>query len=145
MSGEDLSISLPALPENVALVRQAVAEHAGKLGVELRVIEDLKTVASEACANVVLHAYPKDAEKGPLEVDLSLEDDGLQLTVRDQGQGIQPPRGGRPLGMRMGLLLVGAISTCFQLRSRRRGGTELKLLIGVAGRSDGGTAEKTQH
>jgi serine/threonine-protein kinase RsbW len=129
MSAEDLSINLPALPGNVALVRQAVAEHAGKLGIERRVIDDLKTVVSEACANVVLHAYPKDGEEGPLEVDLSVEDEDLQLTVRDQGRGIQPPQGEQPLGMRMGLLLVGAISTCFQLRSRRRGGTELKLLI----------------
>jgi serine/threonine-protein kinase RsbW len=134
MSGEALSIRLPALPENVALVRQAVAEHAGKLGIEREVIEDLKTVVSEACANVVLHAYPQDAEEGPLEVDLSLESYGLQLVVRDRGQGIQAPREERPLGMRMGLLLVGAISTCFQLRSRRRGGTELKLLIDTSRR-----------
>jgi serine/threonine-protein kinase RsbW len=134
MSAEDLSIRLPAVPENVALVRQSVAEHAGKLGIECRVIEDLKTVVSEACANVVLHAYPKDVEEGPLEVDLSPVGDGLQLTVRDRGQGIRPPREERPLGMRMGLLLVAAISTCFQLRSRQRGGTELKLLLDASGR-----------
>jgi anti-sigma regulatory factor (Ser/Thr protein kinase) len=134
MSAEDLSIRLPAVPENVALVRQAVAEHAGKLGIERRVIEDLKTVVSEACANVVLHAYPKDVEEGPLEVDLTREGEGLQLTVRDRGEGIQPPKGQRPRGMRMGLLLVAAISTCFQLRSRQRGGTELKLLIDASSR-----------
>lgn len=134
ISGEDLSISLPALPENVALVRQAVAEHAARLGVECRVIDDLKTVVSEACANVVLHAYPEGTAGGLLEVELSQGDEGLRLTVRDRGRGIQPPRGERPRGMRMGLLLVGAISTCFQLRSRQRGGTELKLLIGTSGR-----------
>lgn len=133
MSTEDLSIRLPALPENVTRVRHAVAEHAGKLGIERGVIEDLKTVVSEACANVVLHAYPKD-EGGPLEVDLSREGDGLQLTVRDRGQGIRPPCRQRPPAMKMGLLLVGAISTCFQLRSRQRGGTELKLLIDASSR-----------
>jgi serine/threonine-protein kinase RsbW len=127
-----LSIDLPATAANVALIREKVADRAGALGLDRRVVEDLTTVVSEACANVVLHAYAEDEEERPLQVTLSGEGDSLRVTVRDRGQGIQPPQGDRPLGLRMGLLLVGAVSSCFELRSRRGRGTELTLLIPLA-------------
>jgi len=128
-TGTDLSIALPAQPGSVAVIRQAVAERAHELGLDRQVVDDLKTIVSEACANVVLHAYPDEPEERPLEVDLARREDGLRLTVRDKGCGIQPTGGGRARGLRMGFLLIGALSSCFQLRSRRGGGTELTLLI----------------
>lgn len=128
-SDEDLSIRVAARPQNVARVREAVGERARELGADRELVDDLRTVVSEACNNVVLHAYPEDAEERPLEVVLSREPDGFQLVVRDEGGGMRPSPGSRPLGLRMGLLLVGAISSCFQLRSRRGGGTELALRV----------------
>jgi anti-sigma regulatory factor (Ser/Thr protein kinase) len=131
-TGTDLSIALPAQPDNVSVIREAVAERARELGLDRRAVDDLKTVVSEACANVVLHAYPEEPEERPLEVDLNRHKDGLKLTVRDKGCGIQPAHHERARGLRMGLLLIGALSSCFQLRSRRGGGTELTLLIPLA-------------
>jgi len=131
-TGTDLSIALPAQPESVAVVREAVAERARELGLDRQVVDDLRTVVSEACANVVLHAYPDEREERPLIVDLARREDGLRLTVRDKGCGIQPAGSERARGLRMGLLLIGALSSCFQLRSRRGGGTELTLLIPFA-------------
>jgi anti-sigma regulatory factor (Ser/Thr protein kinase) len=90
-----------------------------------RGIEDLKTVISEACANVVLHAYPSDADERPLEVELAREGDALEAIVRDRGQGIQPYAEAKPPGLRLGLLLIGAMASCFQLRSAHDRGTEL--------------------
>jgi serine/threonine-protein kinase RsbW len=134
-TGRDLLIALPAQPGSVAVIRQAVAERAHELGLDRQVVDDLRTVVSEACANVVLHAYPDEPEERPLEVDLARLEDGLRLTVRDKGCGIQPTTGsGEARGLRMGLLLIGALSSCFQLRSRRGGGTELTLLIPLAAR-----------
>jgi serine/threonine-protein kinase RsbW len=128
----DFSIALPARPHNVGVIREAVAKRARELGLDRQAVDDLKTVVSEACANVVLHAYPDEPEERPLEVDLDCRKEGLRLTVRDQGCGIQPIRSRRVRGLRMGLLLIGALSSCFQLRSRRGGGTELTLLIPLA-------------
>jgi serine/threonine-protein kinase RsbW/stage II sporulation protein AB (anti-sigma F factor) len=125
----DLSIRLAAEPNNIAGIRQAVAERAREFGLSREAVDDLRTVVSEICTNVVLHAYPAGAKERPLEVNLCKEEKGLRLKIRDRGRGIQPPRGDRPSGMRMGLLLVGALSSCFQLRSRRGHGTELSLLI----------------
>ena len=60
--GEDrtgLLITLPARSENVAVVRHAVAGLAERLGMEEPGVGDLKTVVTEACMNVVVHAYPR--------------------------------------------------------------------------------------
>src|SRR5699024_6191551 len=65
---DTLRLELPALSENVARVRSAVAERAEAYGLAAALVADLKTVVSEACANVVLHAYAGAAEPGPLEV-----------------------------------------------------------------------------
>jgi anti-sigma regulatory factor (Ser/Thr protein kinase) len=107
-----LSIKADAQAENVASVREAVGARARELGAGPDVVDDLRTVVSEACNNVVLHAYPPDASPRPLEVSLRAREGDLQLSVRDEGQGIQP-QGERARGMRMGLLLVEAISSRF--------------------------------
>ncbi len=128
-TGGDFLIKLPAQPDNIAVIRAAVGKRAHELGANRRVVDDLRTVVSEACTNVVLHAYPEEAKQRPLEVSLRREEGGLRLVVRDEGEGVQSTGGDRPPGLRMGLLLAGAISSCFQLRSRRGGGTELTLQI----------------
>lgn len=128
-TGSDLLIRLPARPDNIAVIRAAVGERARELGANRRVVDDLRTVVSEACTNVVLHAYPEKAERRPLEVSLRQEEGALRLVIRDEGEGVQSTGGDRPPGLRMGLLLAGAISSCLQLRSRRGKGTELTLQI----------------
>lgn len=129
VDSDELSIKVDAHAENIALVREAVGKRALELGANRAGVDDLRTVVSEACNNVVLHAYPEGAPRCPLEVNLSAMEGELQLVVRDRGKGIQASGGDQPAGMRMGLLLVGAISSCFHLRSRRGKGTELLLRV----------------
>ena len=66
----DLEISLPARPENVAIVRHVLGGVGDALGVDPAVLADVRLAISEACANVVVHAYPGD-EEGLLDVALS--------------------------------------------------------------------------
>jgi anti-sigma regulatory factor (Ser/Thr protein kinase) len=66
---EVLQITLPARTENVAVVRHALAGLAESLGMEDERIGDLKTIVTEACMNVVVHAYR--GEPGPLSVEAS--------------------------------------------------------------------------
>jgi serine/threonine-protein kinase RsbW len=127
--GRDLSIKVSAQSDKIADIREAVGRRATELGADRRVVDDLRTVVSEACNNVVLHAYPEDAGERPLEVLLGQRQDDLQLVVRDQGKGLQPSPSARPPGLRMGLLLMGAMSSCLQLRGRQGRGTELVLRI----------------
>jgi anti-sigma regulatory factor (Ser/Thr protein kinase) len=130
MGSDDLlSLSLPADPESVAVARQAVARRAEQIGFGEPTVGDLKTVVSEACGNVVRHAYAGADEPGPLEVEMSRQDDTLQVIVRDQGCGMRPRPDGARSGLRMGLLLIGALSSCFQLASARERGTKLTIRL----------------
>ena len=85
-----LHITLPAQPDSLPIVRRAIVAHAEKLGIARAGIADLKTVVSEACANVVRHAYEEQDGAGTLEVDLDPGARGLSMVVRDFGGGIRP-------------------------------------------------------
>jgi serine/threonine-protein kinase RsbW len=124
---DQLRLNLPALPENVALVRAAVGERAEAYGLGSAVIADLKTVVSEASANVVLHAYAGASEPGPLEVEMTRDSMSVKVVVRDRGRGIRPQPKSTHASLKLGLSLIGAISSRFQLRSARDLGTELSM------------------
>src|SRR3954462_13944528 len=90
MSESDgLRLSVPSRSENVAVVRHAVAGLAEAVGMSETKIADLKTVVTEACMNVVLHAYEEE-EEGPLELTPKPHDGGLEVRVRAFGPGIRP-------------------------------------------------------
>jgi serine/threonine-protein kinase RsbW len=120
-----LLIRLPAKPANVAVVRHAVAGLAEQLGMSESGIGDLKTVVTEACMNVAIHAYDDGA--GPLEVEAFPEDEGLTVCVRDSGAGIRPrPDVERP-SLRIGLTLIAALSSRFEITGGLGRGTEVKM------------------
>ena len=50
-------MTMPARPEGVAVVRQALAGMADALDFDAAVVADMKMAVSEACTNVVVHAY----------------------------------------------------------------------------------------
>src|ERR1700745_3993604 len=54
----DVKLTLPARPENVAVVRHVLGAFAQALGLSVELIEDLRLAVTEACTNVVRHAYP---------------------------------------------------------------------------------------
>ena len=56
-SPKGLQMTLPARAENVAVVRHALAGLAEQIGMDEAGLADLKTVVTEACMNVVVHAY----------------------------------------------------------------------------------------
>lgn len=136
-----LQMSLPARAENVAVVRHALAGLAERLGMEEAGIADLKTVVTEACMNVVVHAYPED-EAGLLTVEATEEMDGLTIVVRDFGQGIRPrPDADRP-SLRIGLTLIAALSTSFEIKGGVDRGTEIRMHLPLSARDE--SAERTQ-
>lgn len=130
MHADQFFLAVPAEPANVALVREAVGARAAQLGMGEIAIADLKTVVSEACANVVLHAYADEDEAGPLEVELAPSGHSLSVVVRDRGGGIHSrPDVGKPASLRLGLQLIGALSCSFHLHSARGEGTALRIKL----------------
>jgi len=56
----EFRIVLPSRPENVAVIRQALAGAIEVLGLSESRLLDINTAVSEACNNVVVHAYEPD-------------------------------------------------------------------------------------
>ena len=124
-----LSLKMAAEPQNVRQARDEAASYAEGLGLDAAGVDDLKTIVSEACSNIVRHAYPEDAAERPMEVAMDKTDAELTVTVRDSGTGIRPPTGTRPSSLRLGFILMGSLADFMQLRTGREKGTELLLKV----------------
>jgi anti-sigma regulatory factor (Ser/Thr protein kinase) len=126
-------MSLPAKAENVAVVRHAIAGLAERIGMDEASTADLKTVVTEACMNVVVHAYRED-EVGLLEVEAVPDGDGLTVAVRDFGRGISPRPGVDRPSLRIGLALIAALSSSFEIRGGVERGTEIRMHLPLTSR-----------
>jgi serine/threonine-protein kinase RsbW len=126
-----LSISLPARAANVAVVRHALAGLAEEIGMDDAGVADLKTVVTEACMNVVVHAY--DGEPGPLYVEAAPDSEGLDIVIRDSGSGIRPRADVEQPSLRLGLSLIAALSSSFSISGGLDRGTEIQMRLPLHG------------
>jgi serine/threonine-protein kinase RsbW len=108
----------------VALARGMLSAVLELLGFGVEVLDDVKMAVSEACNNVVLHAYGDGT--GPMFVDVEVSERLLGVVVRDRGVGIaeQPPAEGR-LGV--GLPMMQSLADRAEVRDAHGGGTEVRL------------------
>lgn len=78
------------LPSELGFERVAMSsatEIAKKMGFSKDRIDDLKTAISEACINAIEHGNKKNVNI-KVVVLLTLKEDKLEITVKDQGKGI---------------------------------------------------------
>ena len=88
--------------------------------------DGLRMAVSEACNNVVLHAYP--GSEGPMSVDVVVRRASIQVVVRDQGAGIVPHADLDEVGVRgVGLAVVQAFTDHIELRGAADEGTEVSM------------------
>lgn len=82
-----MTLEFLSLSENESFARVAVASFAAQLGyVTLPEIADLKTAISEAVTNSIIHGYENC--RGVVRIEAVLYDNGIRVTVSDQGVGI---------------------------------------------------------
>ena len=117
-------LELDSRPEAPALVRAALAGVAQSLEFDSELFNDLKTAVSEACNNVVLHAYGD--QPGPLVFELELRPDRVDAMVRDWGSGIQHAQ---PSDERMGVgfAVISALASRAEFVSAPDGGTQVRM------------------
>ncbi len=132
-------MSLPARAENVAVVRHALAGLAEEIGMDTAGVADLKTVVTEACMNVVVHAY--QGQHGPLSVDAKPDADGLTVVVRDEGAGIRPQVDTERDSLRLGLSLIAALSSSFSISGGLDRGTEVTMRVPRRGGGTNGSGD----
>ena len=120
----DLELKLPARAENVAVVRHAFGGFAEVLTVDEQTLADIKLAVTEACTNVVIHAYDSEAP-GALEVEASFDDERLTVVIRDRGRGIVP-RPDSP-GLGLGLPLIATLAESLELGTDDDDHTEVRM------------------
>ena len=121
-----VTIALPARPEGVGVVRQALTGLADAMMLDPSILADAKMAVTEACTNVVVHAYAD--EDGLLEVDMYADESAITVVVRDRGTGIKPRltrQEATALGL--GLPLIAALSDAFEVRGSPGRGTEVRM------------------
>lgn len=126
----DLEISLPARPENVAILRHVLGGVGDALGIDPEVLADMRLAISEACSNVVVHAYPGD-EEGLMDLEVFTFEDAreVRLVVRDHGRGMAP-RADSP-GLGVGLPLIATLASALQISAAGSGGTEVRMTFSL--------------
>lgn len=119
----DIRLAIPARPENVAVVRHVLSALADALDLPPRMVQDMRLALTEACTNVVQHAYR--GGEGPIEVVMQPAGERLHITVSDQGYGIGE-RGGLG-GPGLGLPLISALAETVELDHAPGEGSRLSM------------------
>ena len=125
-------LTLDARPENLALTRLALTGVAANAGAPRDVVADLKLAVTEACTNVIRHAYGADGGVGSIVVRYRGEPGMLSIEVEDSGSGFEPgalaeaseENGG---GSGMGLMIIRVLTDELEI-SATGSGTRLRLV-----------------
>jgi serine/threonine-protein kinase RsbW len=120
----DVRLTLPARPENVAVIRHVLGAFAEALQLPADLVEDMRLAVTEACTNVVRHAY-HDGEPGPIDVVIRPNGDRLDLIVSDQGAGIGPSPD--LAGPGLGLPLIAALADHVEIEHGPTTGSRLAM------------------
>ena len=124
MGASDVRLTLPARPENVAVVRHVLGAFAEALLLPDPVIEDMRLAVTEACTNVVRHAYA-DGDPGPVEILIRPVADTLQVVVSDEGRGLGPSPD--KSGPGLGLPLIAALAHSLEIEQAPSNGSRLRM------------------
>ena len=128
----EFRLVMPSRAEHVALVRQALNGAIDALGLSESRLLDITAAVSEACNNVVVHAYEQG--EGPLEVYLCIQESELEVIVSDQGIGITPnaPEPGLEL-QGLGLSLIQTLCDRVEFLGGIGKGTEVRMVFSLNG------------
>ena len=130
----DIRLTLPARPENVAVVRHVLGGLAEALRLPEGVVDDMRLAVTEACTNVVRHAY---VDEGPIDVVVRPRGETLEVVVSDSGRGIGPSPDADGPGL--GLPLIAALTDSLEIQRTLGAGSRLimRFLRGGTPRSVG--------
>ena len=120
----DVKLTLPARPENVSVIRHVLGAFAEALRLPDPVVEDMRLAVTEACTNVIRHAYA-DGKPGPVEIVIRPVGDMLQVIVSDQGRGLGPSED--TSGPGLGLPLIAALTHSLEIDRASSSGSRLQM------------------
>jgi anti-sigma regulatory factor (Ser/Thr protein kinase) len=127
----NIRLDLSNRPENVVLVRETLTGVAEAVGLDAPDLDDIRTAVTEACNNVVLHAY--DGAEGALEVEIFAAGDSFEVVVRDHGIGLQRQTGDDQWVIGIGLPVIEALVHEVEFADTDGGGAEVQMQFATPG------------
>jgi anti-sigma regulatory factor (Ser/Thr protein kinase) len=132
MDPTSFGLTLPATPSSVSVVRFLFGGVQPMWPVSDLLMHDIQIAVSEACTNVVKHAYDAGTA-GILEVNAGLDDGAVVVRVRDNGPGLgtamAPPMATGGLGV--GLALIAALATRMEIGHGPDGAHEVAMTFAI--------------
>lgn len=119
----DMRLTLPARPENVAVVRHVLGALSEALDMPAAVTDDVRLAVTEACTNVVRHAYA--GGEGSIDVVVRSQRRALDVIVADSGRGIEPSPD--TSGPGLGLPLIAALTESLEIERSAGAGSRLTM------------------
>jgi len=116
-------LELESRPQVLTIVRGMLAGMAEPLSIEAELLDDIKTAVSEACNNVVLHAY--EGHAGPMDITVLAGADFVRIAVSDRGVGMHPAS--EDPGTGIGLSVIRALAERVSLGRGPQGGTCIEM------------------
>jgi len=104
------------------------------LGMPAELVEDIRLAITEACTNVVRHAYADD-DLGVVEVRIRPQADSVLVTVTDFGRGIGTSAD--TSGPGLGLPLIAAVADTVDLQPMPGGGSRVAMTFARNSPGDG--------
>jgi len=132
-----VELRLPCKAKYIAVARLAVSGIAARLGLTLDDVEDLKVAVSEACTNVIDHAFGACAPEQCMTLRCWAREGELRVEVVDAGCGFEaaePPanrlQAAQPRGL--GLFLIRELMDEVQVISSVGSGTTIAMVKRVS-------------
>jgi stage II sporulation protein AB (anti-sigma F factor) len=83
-----MDLTFSALSENESFARVTVGAFIAQLDPTMDEMTEIKTVVSEAVTNSIIHGYHNEPD-GMVYIHVTLDQGTIELTVRDEGMGIE--------------------------------------------------------
>ncbi len=136
MSAQALELVFPAHARYLTLARLGLTGVAPVARLDATELADLKLAVTEACANVIRHAYP-DGSGGDVRVTIAVGDGTVTVEIADSGRGIDAARlaewdPGEMPEEGMGLAIIHAVVDEVEFVAADGGGTVVRLTKRVA-------------
>ena len=125
----DIRLEVPATSDEVADIRHVVRATAHENGIEDPLLGDICLAVTEACANVVNHAYRDAAHPGPLTVEVYRENGDFVVAVSDAGTGIGPR--GDSGGLGLGLSLIAHMTRRMEIARNEPAGSTVVMAFAM--------------
>lgn len=83
------TLSVEASTEHLAEVRDFVASHAENIGLNQKMISEIRLAVDEAYTNIIKHAYGNNSAE-TVDIEIGSDDDQLWITLIDSGKSFDP-------------------------------------------------------